>query len=134
MGLFCRTLAAAALVAACWHPALAQQDQGQHCPQTEANDTYSFLSGAASDSEDRANLAKLADTIAKSGRPVCVLAFVDPQDANHSKMMAFRRAVWVRDTLVGKGVDRGKISMELRPLGPEDDRANLRNVSVLLGR
>jgi hypothetical protein len=132
MGALSRQLAAALLVAASWHPALAQQDTGQHCPPTLPEETFVFTPGG--DSGERERLGTVATAIAKSGRPACVLAFIDPDEPNHSKMMAFRRAVWMRDTLIGKGVNRSYLSMELRPLAADDDRANLHNVSILLGR
>jgi hypothetical protein len=135
MRAFCRRLAGAALATAIgWHPVSAQQDQHQHCPAAEAKNTHVFMSGGSSDREDKARLEALAGSVAKSGRPICVLAFVDPEQPNYSKMIAFRRATWARDTLIGKGVPKETIAMELRLLAADQDRGLLRQVSVLVGQ
>jgi hypothetical protein len=131
---FRRCIGAAVFVLGFCHPVLAAPDDHHRCPAADPNETMVIAALGDDVKQDKARLDTLAAAIVKQRRSVCILAFVDAMDAGHSRMLALRRAMWVRESLIGKGVESGVIAMELRPLAADQDKATLRQVQVLLLR
>ena len=90
------------------------------CPDNPEGTNRFFENGSAS--TDRTKLEDLGTQI-KDKPYVCILAFFDGVDAPaHSKKLAIRRAMWVRDILAGKGVPLGVLAYELRPTPNEAEK------------
>lgn len=98
-----------------------------HCP-SGVSSTYTFFQGDASYDAEQGRLEALAP--AASGQPVCILAFYA---TTYDKMFAFRRATWVRQTLMGKGVPATAIAIEFRPDAPGTAKDEDHLVQVILG-
>ncbi|MDR3435583.1 hypothetical protein [Telmatospirillum sp.] len=125
-------LTAAALFA--FSPLPAQAQDEQHCPPLTPTNSRVVCGKGCDPSADRARLGAAAKDIVAGKQTVCLLAMIDPADRGYSKKLAIRRVLWVRESLVEQGVGANSIAVELRPLGPSDDKASLQAVTVILGR
>ncbi len=135
-GFFGRSLLVACLMALLGAPAEAQLpgNERPHCPSATPTNSFFFFGLKDRPEDDKAHLATLAESLVKNPQAVCILALVDPQDGGHSKKLAIRRLIWVKDGLLAKGVSPTLIAAELRPAPAEPDKTALRLVTVILGR
>ena len=114
--------------------AAAQDDQRPYCPPATPQNSSVLFAPHNRPEDEKAHLATLATSLAKTPRPVCILAFVDSHDAGYSKKLAIKRLIWVKDGLLANGVPPNLIAAELRLAEPDQDKASIRLVTVVLGR
>lgn len=126
-----RTVVLAATLVGLAQSAVAQE---RHCPPATSANSHIFFGVKSDPTADKDRLVDLAQDLARDAPPVCILALIDPVDTAHSKKLALRRVLWVRQNLISNGVPAGVIAEEFRMGPPSQEKDGLRAVSVIIGR
>ena len=99
-----------------------------HCPENPSG-TYVFFEGTATTNDDKPRVEQLAPSASNQSR-VCIKAFYS---TTYDKMFAFRRATWLLDTLVSKGVSKGALAIQLAADPPGTPKTADHVVHVIFG-
>ena len=99
-----------------------------HCPDNPSG-TYVFFQGSATTSDEKPRVEQLAPSASNQGR-VCIKAFYT---TTYDKQFAFRRATWMMETLVNKGVSKSALAIQLAADPPGTARSDDHLVQVIFG-